>query len=163
MTQEKTPDGSRGGMEVDAGLVRELAELLKETDLTEIEVQDGERRIRVARQMTLVAAAAPAAQAQPAAVAAPVATQTASDAADPASVPGMLPSPMVGTAFLSGEPGKPPFVTVGSQVAEGATLLIIEAMKVMNQITAPRAGTVTRIFITNGQAVEYGEPLMVIE
>jgi acetyl-CoA carboxylase biotin carboxyl carrier protein len=160
MAQEKTPGVTRGGMEVDAALVRELAELLKETDLSEIEVQDGERRIRVARQMTAVAAAPVAAPmvAAPAALVAAPAAVTAS-AAPPA---GMVPSPMVGTAYLSSEPGKPPFITVGSMVSEGATLMIIEAMKVMNPIVAPRAGTISRIYITNGQAVEYGEPLVVI-
>ena len=156
---------AEGKMQVDATLVRELASLLKETDLSEIEVQDGERRIRVARQMTAVApvpvAAAPVVAATP--PAAPVTATAAAQASDLAAHEGVVPSPMVGTAYLSPEPGKPQFVSVGATVEAGATLLIIEAMKVMNPITAPRAGTIKRIFISNGQAVEYGEPLLVIE
>jgi acetyl-CoA carboxylase biotin carboxyl carrier protein len=145
-------------MTVDAALVRELASLLKETDLSEIEVQDGERRIRVARQFTMTAAMPVSA---PVVAAAPVTVDSA--AADISKHPGVVPSPMVGTAYLAAEPGKPDFITVGGKVNEGDTLMIIEAMKVMNPILAPRTGTVTRIFIVNAQSVEYGEPLVVIE
>jgi acetyl-CoA carboxylase biotin carboxyl carrier protein len=154
-------------MQVDRSLVRDLAELLKETDLSEIEVVDGERRVRVARQIvvnTAVAAApvqiAPAQQAQGApAQAIPAAGQPQ----ETAKHPGTLPSPMVGTVYLAAEPGKPPFVSVGSAVKEGQTLLIIEAMKVMNPILAPRAGTITKILVSNEQPVEYGESLLIIE
>ncbi len=147
---------ANGKMQVDAALVRELAELLKETDLSEIEVADGERRVRVARQM-MITAQVPVAP-PVAAVAAP-----ALPVADIAKHPGVVPSPMVGTAYTSAEPGKPPFVSVGASVAEGDTLLIVEAMKVMNPILAPRGGTVTKIFIDNAQPIEFGEPLMIIE
>jgi acetyl-CoA carboxylase biotin carboxyl carrier protein len=153
---------AEGKMQVDAALVRELAELLKETDLSEIEIADGERRVRVARQIMVtahvgggIAAAAPAAVA---AATAPVATGT-----DWSKHAGVVPSPMVGTAYTSAEPGKPTFVSVGTTVKEGDTLIIVEAMKVMNPILAPRAGTVTKIFIENAQPIEFGELLMVIE
>jgi acetyl-CoA carboxylase biotin carboxyl carrier protein len=155
MADGKMPTPS---MKVDASLVRELAGLLKETDLSEIEVQDGERRIRVARQFTMAAAAAPVA-------AAPVAVVAAADVpvADISKHPGTVPSPMVGTVYLAPEPGKPDFVGVGSSVKEGDTLMIIEAMKVMNPILAPRGGTISRICVANAQPVEYGEPLVVID
>jgi acetyl-CoA carboxylase biotin carboxyl carrier protein len=143
-------------MTVDSALVRELASLLKETDLSEIEVQDGERRIRVARQFTMTASVPTSAPA--AAIVDDVAPAT-----DISKHPGIVPSPMVGTAYLAPEPGKPDFISVGSSVAEGSTLMIIEAMKVMNPILAPRAGIIKRIFIANAQSVEYGEPLVVIE
>jgi acetyl-CoA carboxylase biotin carboxyl carrier protein len=151
---------SNGKMQVDAALVRELAELLKETDLSEIEVADGERRVRVARQIVVTANVA-----APSAVAAPVATVQAAPVAvaDAGKHPGTVPSPMVGTVYTSSEPGKPPFVSVGTAVKEGDTLLIIEAMKVMNPILAPRGGTVTRVLVENAQPVEFGEPLLVIE
>lgn len=156
-------------MQVDKDLVRELAELLKDTDLTEIEVVDGERRVRVARQIsaaTVVAAPAPAAAPVAAPAAAPAAAAPAAAPAageDVSKHPGLVASPMVGTAYTSPEPGKPAFVSVGTQVKEGQTLLIIEAMKVMNPIVAPRAGTVTRIIVSNEQPVEFGEPLLIIE
>jgi acetyl-CoA carboxylase biotin carboxyl carrier protein len=151
---------ANGKMQVDATLVRELAELLKETDLSEIEVADGERRVRVARQLVVNAQVGAPPVAAPVAVA-PVAAPAA--AADLARHPGMVPSPMVGTVYTSSEPGKPPFVSVGAQVKEGDTLLIVEAMKVMNPILAPRAGKVTSILIENAQPIEFGEPLMIIE
>jgi acetyl-CoA carboxylase biotin carboxyl carrier protein len=154
MADGKTPTTH---MTVDAALVRELAGLLKETDLSEIEVQDGERRIRVARQFTMTATV-------PTQVAAPVAVaDVAVPVADISKHPGLVPSPMVGTAYLAPEPSKPDFISVGAKVSEGDTLMIIEAMKVMNPILAPRSGTVTRILITNAQSVEYGEPLVIIE
>jgi acetyl-CoA carboxylase biotin carboxyl carrier protein len=144
----------------DGALIRELALLLDETNLTEIEIERAGLRVRVARNIS-IAASVPATVAQmaPAATtaAAPVAT------ADMAKHPGVVPSPMVGTAYWSPEPGAKPFIEVGSKVSAGQTLLIIEAMKTMNQIPSPRAGTVTQILIEDGQPVEFGEPLVIIE
>ena len=142
----------------DAALIRELALLLDETSLTEIEIERAGLRIRVARNIT-IAAAMPAGMAPAAAVAAPVAAAVA----DIAKHPGMVPSPMVGTAYWASEPGAKPFIEVGSKVSVGQTLLIIEAMKTMNQIPSPRAGTVTQILVEDGQPVEFGEPLVIIE
>ena len=162
MTDE---NGSRGSMRIDADLVRLLAELLNKNELTEIEVEDDERRIVVKRQITYaapasvhVAAPAPAAAGAPAAPA-------AGPAADipPAAHPGAVKSPMVGTVYLSGEPGAKPFVSPGESVKEGDTLLIVEAMKVMNPITAPRSGTVTQVLVQDAQPVEYDQPLVIIE
>ncbi len=157
---------AKGGMNIDTALVRELAELLNETGLTEIEVEDDDRRIRVARggmayaapTYTAPAMAAPAAPAPAAAAAAPAAPEAA-PAADYANA---VKSPMVGTAYLTPEPGAAPFITVGQAVKEGDTLLIVEAMKVMNPITAPRAGTITAILIETAQPVEFDQPLVVI-
>ena len=148
-----------GGMQVDTDLVRELAALLNDTGLSEIEVEDGERKIRVSRQM--MAAAAPVIQQ----VAAPVALAPASAAelAPAATAVNALKSPMVGTAYLSPDPEAAPFVTVGQSVKAGDTVLIVEAMKVMNPILAPAAGTVKAIYIESGQPVEFDQPLMVIE
>lgn len=157
------PEGT--GIQVDTALVRELAELLESSHLTEIEVKDGDRTIRVARTAVAVTAGyapayapapAPAAVAAPAAAAAP-----AGD--DWKSHPGLVKSPIVGTAYLTPEPGAAPYVSEGATVAAGATLLIIEAMKVMNPITAPKSGKVVKIFIRSEQPVEYDEPLVVIE
>ncbi len=155
-------------MQVDAGLVRQLAELLDATRLTEIEVQDGDRRIRVARAVTMAAAAPAVQMAAPAAVAAapapaPVASAPAPALASPAEHPGLVKSPMVGTVYMAGEPGAAPFVSPGKSVAAGDTLLIVEAMKVMNPILAPKAGTVTQILVANGQPVEFDQPLVVVE
>lgn len=145
-------------MAIDGKLVRELAELLAETGLSEIEVEDGDRKIRVARQLT----AAPVQQyAAPALAAAPVAAVPA-PAAAPAVDANAVKSPMVGTCYLAGEPGVPNFVSVGQAVKAGDTLLIIEAMKVMNPIVAPNAGTVTAILVENAQPVEFDQPLVVI-
>ncbi|MBC7497795.1 MAG: acetyl-CoA carboxylase biotin carboxyl carrier protein [Sphingomonadaceae bacterium] len=156
---------SAGPMQVDTNLIRELAELLDATNLTEIEVHDGDRKIRVARKPAPPAMAyAPApmvAAAAPEAAAAPVAAAPAVD--DVGKHPGLVRAPIVGTAYLTPDPNSPPYVSVGSTVKVGATLLIIEAMKVMNPITATRAGTVTRILVSNEQPVEYDEPLIVIE
>ncbi|MBR0757658.1 acetyl-CoA carboxylase biotin carboxyl carrier protein [Bradyrhizobium jicamae] len=146
----------------DSALIRELALLLAETNLTEIEIERAGLRVRVARNIS-IAASVPAVQA---AVAAPVATPVAvaaAPAADLAKHPGAVPSPMVGTAYWAPEPGAKPFIEVGSKVSAGQTLLIIEAMKTMNQIPSPRAGTVTQILVEDGQPVEYGEPLVIIE
>jgi acetyl-CoA carboxylase biotin carboxyl carrier protein len=149
----------------DSALIRELALLLDETSLTEIEIERAGLRVRVARNIS-VAAALPAAYA-PSMAAAPAPAAAAAPAAAPvadlAKHPGAVPSPMVGTAYWSPEPGAKPFVEVGSKVTAGQTLLIIEAMKTMNQIPSPRAGTVTQILIEDGQPVEFGEPLMIIE
>ncbi len=142
----------------DNALIRELALLLDETNLTEIEIERSGLRVRVARTLT-VSAAVPSAHA-PAAAAAPAAP--APDA-DVAKHPGMVASPMVGTVYWASEPGAKPFVEVGSKVRAGETLFIIEAMKTMNQIPSPRAGTVTQILIEDGQPVEFGEPLVIIE
>ena len=148
-------------MQVDIKLVRQLAELLNETGLTEIEVEDDDRKIRVARtvQAASVAVAAPAPAAAPAA--APVAAPAAPTA--PADHPGALKSPMVGTVYLAASPEAAPFVSVGDSVKEGDTIVIIEAMKVMNPITATKGGKVTQVLVANGQPVEYDQPLVVIE
>lgn len=152
-------NGKTGGMQVDTKLVRELAELLNDTGLSEIEVEDGDRKIKVARTINAVAAA-PVAITAPAAVAAPAAPAEAAAPAVPANA---VKSPMVGTAYLTPEPGAPAFVNVGDKVSAGDTLLIVEAMKVMNPITAPNGGTVKAIFVESGQPVEFDQPLMVIE
>jgi acetyl-CoA carboxylase biotin carboxyl carrier protein len=150
------------GMQVDTDLVRRIAELLKDSDLTEIEVQDGTRRIVVKRNVTAAAAPvyAPAPPPTPAPAAAPVALATGEPGANH---PGAVKSPMVGTVYLAGEPGAKPFVSPGTRVSEGDTLVVIEAMKVMNPITAPRAGTVTQILVDNGQPVEFDQTLVIIE
>jgi acetyl-CoA carboxylase biotin carboxyl carrier protein len=154
------------GMQVDTALVRELAELLDSSHLTEIEVKDGERTIRVVRTAAAVSAGyAPAPNWGPAPVAAPVAAAApAAPAADDwRNHAGLVKSPIVGTAYLTPEPGAAPYVSEGQTVAVGDTLLIIEAMKVMNPIVAPRAGKVVHVFIRSEQPVEYDEPLVVIE
>jgi acetyl-CoA carboxylase biotin carboxyl carrier protein len=152
-----------GGIQVDTALVRELAELLDSSHLTEIEVKDGERSIRVVRTAAAVAATyAPAPAAAPAA-AAVTAAPAAPAADDWKTHPGLVKSPIVGTAYLTPEPGAAPYVSEGATVAAGDTLLIIEAMKVMNPIVAPKAGRVTKILIRSEQPVEYDEPLVVIE
>jgi acetyl-CoA carboxylase biotin carboxyl carrier protein len=148
-------------MRVDTDLVKKLAEMLDENDLSEIEVEDNGRRIVVKRKLAV--AAAPASHAPPAPAAAPAPAQAAPSEQSPASHPGAVKSPMVGTVYLSGEPGSPPFVAVGARVAEGDTLLIIEAMKVMNPIAAPRAGIVRQILVQDAQPVEYEQPLAIIE
>lgn len=164
MDQNTSADaaGDQGAMRIDVALVRQLAELLDETQLTEIEVEDGDRKVRVARTVT-VAAATPLPAAAPAPVhAAPVTAAAAPEAAPTAPSADAVKSPMVGTAYLLPEPGAAPFISVGDTVAAGATILIIEAMKVMNPITAPSAGTVRAILIDNGQPVEFDQPLVVI-
>lgn len=158
-------NGRKSGMNIDTALVRELAELLNETGLTEIEVEDDDRKIRVSR--SAVAAAAPVYAAAPAAPAPAAPAAAAPAPAEPAAPAGpdlknAVKSPMVGTAYLTPEPGAAPFIAVGKDVKEGDTLLIVEAMKVMNPITAPAAGTVRAILIDNGQPVEYDQPLVVI-
>ena len=147
-------------------MIRELAELLNDTGLTEIEIEKSGLKIRVAKTITIAAAAPVAMAPQGHAAPAPHGAASAAPAAnpaDPAKHPGAVKSPMVGTAYRSPEPSAAVFIEVGSKVAQGDTLLIIEAMKTMNQIPAPRAGTVTQILFENGQPVEYGEPLVIIE
>jgi acetyl-CoA carboxylase biotin carboxyl carrier protein len=155
----KSADKSAANLKSDdSALIRELALLLDETSLTEIEIERAGLRVRVARNITLSAAMPAGFQpAAAAAISAPAA------GADLAKHPGMVPSPMVGTAYWSPEPGAKPFIDVGSKVSAGQTLLIIEAMKTMNQIPSPRAGTVTQILVEDGQPVEFGEPLVIIE
>ncbi len=156
--------GRSDGMNIDTALVRELAEMLAETGLTQIEVEDGDRKIKVSRQGTpAAAAAAPVYAAAPAhAPAAAPAAAAAAPTPAPAEDPGAVKSPMVGTVYLSPEPGAAPFVSVGQAVKAGDTLLIIEAMKVMNPITAPNAGTLKAILVDNAQPVEFDQPLVVI-
>ena len=149
-------------MRIDAALVRELAKLLTENELTEIEVVDGDRTVRVARNhATTFAAAAPVAPMPAPAAAAPA---PAAQAAPPAEeVSGeTVKSPMVGTAFLSAEPGAKPFIAVGDAVKAGDTLLIVEAMKVMNPITAPEGGIVKRVLVADAQPVEFDQPLVIL-
>ena len=145
-------------------LIRELAMLLDETNLTEIEIERAGLRLRVARNISIAAAAPVSYQPAPVAAApAAASVAAATSAADISKHPGAVPSPMVGTAYLASEPGAKPFIDVGSKVKVGDTLIIIEAMKTMNQIPATRAGTVTQILVEDGQPVEFGEPLVVIE
>jgi acetyl-CoA carboxylase biotin carboxyl carrier protein len=156
---------SKGKGSVDQALIRELAELLDETRLSEIEIEREGLRVRVSRQMAVQAM--PMAQAAPvaasAAAAAPAAAPAAAAAPDPSQHPRAGKSPRVGTAYLAPEPGAAPFVDVGTRVAQGQTLLIIEAMKTMNHIPAPKAGVVTAVLVGNGQPVEFGEALAIIE
>ena len=160
---EKTPSRSRPAtkLDIDIDYVAKLAELLQRTGLTEIEIGQGDVRIRVAKQIhaaidvqTISHHSAP-----------PMSTTSVApvEPANEAAHPGVILSPMVGTAYLSSEPGAPPFITVGQEVREGATLLIIEAMKVMNSIRANGSVRVTKIFIDNAAPVEYGEPLLILE
>lgn len=155
----------------DVAFIKALAELLRENDLTELQVRrdygdDDSLNVRVSRKIK-AAAAAPVAVAAPAPAPAttadPAPTPAAPASADPADHPGAVTSPMVGTAYLQPEPGSPAFVSVGDTVVEGQTLMIVEAMKTMNQIPSPRAGTVKRILIEDGAPVEFGAPLMIIE
>ena len=158
--------------ESDVSFIQALAELLRENDLTELQVkrdyaENDSLNVRVSRQtQTVVQASVPAAPAAPAPAATPAAAApapAASDNADPASHPGAVTSPMVGTVYMAAEPGAPAFVSTGSTVKEGDTILIIEAMKTMNHIPAPRAGTIKRILVEDGGPVEFGAPLVIIE
>ncbi|WP_193141993.1 MULTISPECIES: acetyl-CoA carboxylase biotin carboxyl carrier protein [unclassified Meridianimarinicoccus] len=161
----------------DVEFIRALAELLRENDLTELQVkreygEDSALNVRVSRVLQAapvqnivqpVAAAPAASAAAPAAAAAASAAPDAGAAADPASHPGAVTSPMVGTVYLQAEPGSEPFISVGQTVSEGQTLLIVEAMKTMNQIPAPRSGTISRILVEDGSPVEFGAPLVILE
>jgi acetyl-CoA carboxylase biotin carboxyl carrier protein len=153
---------------LDKGLIRDLAQLLNETGLTEIEIEKDDLKVRVARHVAAPAgyavgipAAAPAASGAP--VSGPGASAAAPSGPDPANHPGCVKSPMVGTAYRAPEPGAAAFIDIGTRVTQGQTLLIIEAMKTMNHIPAPRSGVVKEILIENGQPVEFGEPLVIIE
>ncbi|MEW6644134.1 MAG: acetyl-CoA carboxylase biotin carboxyl carrier protein [Pseudomonadota bacterium] len=160
-TQDKPTEQASAKLHDERDLIRDLANLLDQTNLTEIEIERAGLRVRVARNITAAAVVQPAMQ--PVMVA-PVATASpAAAASDVSKHPGVVPSPMVGTAYIASEPGAKPFIDVGSKVKAGDTLLIIEAMKTMNQIPAPRGGTVTQILIEDGQPVEFGEPLVIIE
>ena len=136
-------------------LIRQLADLLNETGLSEIEIEKSGLKVRVARTVSIQSAVA--------AAAVPAAAPAAAKPNDPAKHPGVVKSPMVGTAYRSPEPGAPAFIDIGSRVTQGETLLVIEAMKTMNQIPAPHSGKVIAILIENGQPVEFGEPLVIIE
>jgi len=151
-------------LDIDKDVIRELAEIMNETGLAEIEVESGNSRLRVSRSSSNVSVAAPQMIAAPAAapVAAPVET-TIAPAAEAASHPGAVKSPMVGTAYLSPEPGAPVFITVGSSVAQGQTILIVEAMKTMNPIPAPKGGKIIEILVGDSEPVEFGQPLVIIE
>ena len=161
----RQPDNKSKSTNDDSALIRELALLLDETSLTEIEIERAGLRVRVARNIS-IAAAMPASMAPVAhapVAAAPGAAPASAPGADFANHPGVVPSPMVGTAYFAPEPGAKPFIEVGTRVTAGQTLLIIEAMKTMNQIPSPRDGTVTQILVEDGQPVEFGEPLVIIE
>ncbi len=153
-------DDKRG---IDKDLIRDLAELLKETELTEIEIEQDNFRVRVSRAAP--SAAVQFAHTEPHRTAAGGRAEPAQplSLADPARHPGAVPSPMVGTAYRAAGPGAKPFVEVGDEVGVGQTILIVEAMKHMNEVAAPRAGRVVEILVEDGQPVEYGEPLMIIE
>ena len=157
MAEPKPSKPANGAMRVDTDLVRELAELLSTNELTEIEVEDGDRKIKVRREAAPLIAAAPAMALGPAPVSGTAPFVAAEEVAGNA-----VKSPMVGTAFLSPEPGAKPFVAVGEAVKAGDTLLIIEAMKVMNPITAPAGGVVKQLLVSDGQPVEFDQPLVVI-
>jgi acetyl-CoA carboxylase biotin carboxyl carrier protein len=157
---------AKGREGADQALIRDLAELLKETGLSEIEIERAGMRVRVARQVAPTGLYAPAAVAPstaPAPLTGAAAPAAAAGLADPAKHPGAVPSPMVGTVYLAPEPDAAPFVQVGTRVTQGQTLMIIEAMKTMNHIPAPHAGTVLAVLVDDGQPVEYAEPLAVIE
>jgi acetyl-CoA carboxylase biotin carboxyl carrier protein len=155
-------------LQFDPATIRELAQILRDSDLTEIELVDNDMRVKLVRQVTVAAMTMPVAAAAHAAPSAALAAAAAPAPAAPAAEidadhPGAVNSPMVGVAYLSSEPTAAPFVTLGSKVTQGQTLLLIEAMKTYNQIKAPRAGTVTRILVESGTPVEFGEPLMIVE
>jgi acetyl-CoA carboxylase biotin carboxyl carrier protein len=157
MTAKKDSEGGSGEHQ----LIRDLADLLNETGLSEIEIEKSGLKVRVARTVSVVASAPMMAASAP--LPSGPGAPAAPAAGDPGKHPGAVKSPMVGTAYRAPDPSAPSFIEIGSKVAQGATLLIIEAMKTMNQIPAPKAGTVTAILFENGQPVEFGEPLVIIE
>ncbi|MTH35124.1 acetyl-CoA carboxylase biotin carboxyl carrier protein [Paracoccus limosus] len=172
MSDDKKSSQDERSSQDDVAFIQALAELLNRNELTELSVkreygENDRLTISLSKQNKLVQtiAAAPVAQPAPALAAAPATAPAAAPAApeDPASLPGIVTSPMVGTAYLSPEPGAPAFVAVGKQVKEGETLMIVEAMKTMNHIPSPRSGTVKRILVDDGNPVEFGSPLMVVE
>ena len=168
MADSKTPAPKLKNDEIDTGLVRSLADILNDTDLTEIEVERGDLKIRVAREVTMAAPVqyAPA-PAQMAAAPAPVAATPAAMPSDPATIVARsgeeVKSPMVGTAYLQASPEAPPFIAPGDKVKKGQTLLIVEAMKTMNPIQSPRDGVVVEVLVGDAQPVEFGEPLVLLE
>lgn len=164
MANEKDKD------QIDRELIRDLAALLTETDLTEIEIERDDYRVRVSRASAPANVIAPTNVVQPAPPPTPVASEAPSSApaaaaaaSDPARHAGAVPSPMVGTVYVSPEPDAAPFVSIGDTVKEGDTLMIVEAMKHMNEVAAPRSGTIAAILVEDGQPIEYGEPLLIIE
>jgi acetyl-CoA carboxylase biotin carboxyl carrier protein len=160
----KAPASSGSGSDPELTLIASLAEILNRTGLSEIELDRRGTRFRVSKQIGVTAVQAPTVQHHaPAAPAAPPTTAETAVKARDAEHPGAVKSPMVGTVYRASTPGAPPFVEVGSTVKQGQTLIIIEAMKTMNQIPSPRDGRVTHVFVDNGQPVEFGEPLVVIE
>lgn len=171
MSEDSKTDPKAGRREADVAFIQALADLLNRNDLSELEVareygEDDSLTVRVVKHAAPVMMPAPAPAAAPVAAAAPQPAYAAAPAevgGDPAALPGAVTSPMVGTAYLSAEPGSAPFVALGQQVEEGDTLLIVEAMKTMNHIPAPRAGTVRRILVEDGTPVEFGAPLMIVE
>jgi acetyl-CoA carboxylase biotin carboxyl carrier protein len=163
MAPPKDPSGDKSAMRIDPKLVRQLAELLTSNELTEIEVADGDRRIKVAREPAPIIGGAPAAAAvAPALTAPPMHAKEDVGEAEEEVAGNSVKSPMVGTAYLSPQPGGPAFVEVGDSVKAGDTLLIVEAMKVMNPITAPAGGVVKKLLVADGQPVEFDQPLVVI-
>ena len=168
MPESKGPEsrGDASSGRLDTNLVRDLADVLNETGLTEIEVEQGDLRIRLSKATFAVTAPAPAplaAAASPAAAGAPAAAADAAGLqAQPTYAGEVVKSPMVGTIYLQSQPGSPPFVRVGDTVSEGQTLVLVEAMKTMNPIAGPKAGKISQVLVTDGQPVEYGEPLIVI-
>jgi acetyl-CoA carboxylase biotin carboxyl carrier protein len=165
MSEPDTPSAEfRTEESIDARLVRELANVLNQTALSEIEFERGDLKIRVAKTLTAAPVPAPMVLAAPSALAhAAVEAQTVTPSATPVKPAGdSVKSPMVGTVYLQSQPGAPPFIKVGDKVSQGQTLLLIEAMKTMNPIVAPSAGTVLELLVADGQPVEYGEPLVVI-
>ena len=162
LSPDAPPAGPGAAPQIDTSVVRDLAQILRDTDLTTIEVEHAGLKIRVAREVTVQAALAPAA-APPAPAAAPAPAAVLAEPPVPAAPQGEeVKSPMVGTVYLQAQPGTPPFIRVGDTVSEGQTLVLIEAMKTMNPIPAPRAGKVLQLLIGDGQPVEYGEPLVVL-
>ncbi len=165
MPEKKATTARKGGLSVDTALVRELADILAETGLTEIEVEDDDRKIRVSRAAVVSAPVSHVAPAAPAA-SAPTPASSTTDAAPvddaPVDLANAVKSPMVGTAYLASDPGSPNFVKVGDSVKAGDTLLIVEAMKVMNPITATKDGTVKEMLIGNGEPVEFDQPLAIV-
>ncbi len=152
----------------DVAFIQALAELLKQNELTELEVtrefgEDDSLSVRVSRVSNVVTQIAAPVAAAPIAASAPAAAAPAAVQSDPSSHPGAVPSPMVGTVYMQAEPGAPAFISVGATVSEGDTLLIVEAMKTMNHIPAPKSGTIKRILVEDGAAVEFGTPLVIIE